>query len=136
MFEILEGGYIMNNRKIGILKTIGKELRGIRNSKDISLAEVAEKAGVSTMYISEIERDKKVPSDEVIDKLATIYKVDEKELYEGFGKLTEGMLHEVKTNNDLFSVLYKISENQKITIEQKEEFYRIMSEQYDKIDKL
>ena len=123
------------NKGFKILRTIGKELRGIRNSKEISLAEVAEQAGVSTMYISEIERDIKVPSDDLIEKLAVIYKVEEVELFEGFGKLTEGMTNEVVNNKDLFELIFNIVENPNITEKEKSEFYRNIHQQYVKMCK-
>jgi transcriptional regulator with XRE-family HTH domain len=120
-------------RSLKILSTIGTELRNIRKINDISLAEVAEQAGVSTMYISEIERDKKSPSDDVIRKLSDIYKVHEVELFEGFRRIPEPITEELLTYSDLFEGLYKISISTKITIKEKENLYREFNKMCDKI---
>jgi transcriptional regulator with XRE-family HTH domain len=117
----------------GLLKTIGNELRNIRQGKDISLKEVAEKAGVSTMYISEIERDKKVPSDEVVYKLADIYKIEEKDLFEGFKRIPEFIVEEITNDKTLFEFLYEFSSNTKLTNEQKQDFYTEIRKLYDRM---
>lgn len=106
-----------------ILKSIGEELRNIRNNKNMPMSEVADKIGVSTVYISEIERDRKIPSDEVIEKLADLYNVKEVNLFEGFKRVPESINDEIINNKKLFEVLFDISTNEKLTKEQKEEFY-------------
>jgi transcriptional regulator with XRE-family HTH domain len=116
-----------------VFKSIGEELRKLRKTKNLTLKEVAEKAGVSTMYISEIERDLKVPSDEVICKLAKIYNVDEKELFEGFGRIPEDILEELTSNKDLFAVLYEVSRNNKLDEASKERLYKQIYELYKKL---
>jgi transcriptional regulator with XRE-family HTH domain len=123
------GTYLMRN--LNLLKTIGNELRNIRKVKGINLKEVAEQAGVSTMYISEIERDKKAPSDEVIEKLSEIYKVNEIQLYEGFRRIPEVMFNEIINHSDLFEVIYKMATNPNITDEQKKEIYAEIKTKYD-----
>ena len=45
---------------------VGEELREIRQSRGETLREVAKRAGVSTPYLSEIERGRKEPSSEVL----------------------------------------------------------------------
>jgi transcriptional regulator with XRE-family HTH domain len=116
-----------------LIKTIGNELRNIRKVKGINLKEVAEHAGVSTMYISEIERDKKAPSDEVISKLSEIYKVNEVQLYEGFRRIPEEMFEEIVGSSVLFELLYLLSTNPSITEDQKLEFYNEIRQKYDKM---
>lgn len=48
----------------------GKELRDERQSAGRTLADVAEQAGVSTQYLSEVERGLKEPSSEVLGAVA------------------------------------------------------------------
>ncbi len=48
-------------------EAIGRELRDERAAQRRTLADVAEDAGVSTQYLSEIERGRKEPSSEVIE---------------------------------------------------------------------
>ena len=48
----------------------GQELRDERQDAGRTLADVAEQAGVSTQYLSEIERGRKEPSSEVLQAVA------------------------------------------------------------------
>lgn len=118
-----------------VFKSIGEELRKLRKLKNLSMKEVAEQAGVSTMYISEIERNLKVPSDEVICKLAKIYNVDEKTLFEGFGRIPENILKELTSNEALFTILYEISRNDKLDDIRKENLYNQIYQVYKRFMK-
>jgi len=47
-------------------EAVGQELRDERQDVGRTLADVAEEAGVSTQYLSEIERGRKEPSSEIL----------------------------------------------------------------------
>ena len=47
-------------------EAVGRELRTERTRQERTLADVAEEAGVSTQYLSEIERGRKEPSSEIL----------------------------------------------------------------------
>jgi transcriptional regulator with XRE-family HTH domain len=47
----------------------GRELREERRAQHRTLADVAGRAGVSTQYLSEVERGRKEPSSEVIEAI-------------------------------------------------------------------
>ena len=49
---------------------VGRQLRVVRHEQDRTLADVAEKAGVSTQYLSEVERGLKEPSSEILGAVA------------------------------------------------------------------
>src|SRR6187399_2863667 len=51
-------------------EAVGQELRDERQDAGRTLADVAEDAGVSTQYLSEIERGRKEPSSEVLQAVA------------------------------------------------------------------
>ena len=51
-------------------EAVGHELREERQDAGRTLADVAERAGVSTQYLSEIERGRKEPSSEVLQAVA------------------------------------------------------------------
>src|SRR5262245_2245158 len=51
-------------------EAVGQELRDERQDAGRTLADVAEEAGVSTQYLSEIERGRKEPSSEVLQAVA------------------------------------------------------------------
>lgn len=49
---------------------VGTTLRGVRQQRGERLSDVAERAGVSTQYLSEIERGLKDPSSEMLAAVA------------------------------------------------------------------
>ncbi len=51
-------------------EAVGQELRDERQDAGRTLADVAKDAGVSTQYLSEIERGRKEPSSEVLQAVA------------------------------------------------------------------
>ena len=51
-------------------EAVGRELREERRTAGRTLADVAERAGVSTQYLSEVERGRKEPSSEVLGAVA------------------------------------------------------------------
>jgi transcriptional regulator with XRE-family HTH domain len=51
-------------------EAVGRELRRARHDADRTLADVAEQAGVSTQYLSEVERGRKEPSSEVLQAVS------------------------------------------------------------------
>lgn len=51
-------------------EAVGRELREERTSNGRTLSDVAEEAGVSTQYLSEIERGLKDPSSEILEAVS------------------------------------------------------------------
>jgi transcriptional regulator with XRE-family HTH domain len=51
-------------------EVLGRRLRAMRADRDETLAQTAERAGISPQYLSEIERGRKEPSSEMIAALA------------------------------------------------------------------
>ena len=51
-------------------EVLGSRLRTLRADRDETLAQTAERAGISPQYLSEIERGRKEPSSEMIAALA------------------------------------------------------------------
>lgn len=47
-------------------EAVGRELRGARQEQERTLADVAERSGVSIQYLSEVERGLKEPSSEIL----------------------------------------------------------------------
>jgi transcriptional regulator with XRE-family HTH domain len=48
----------------------GRELREERQAQERTLADVAGEAGVSTQYLSEVERGRKEPSSEIVEAIS------------------------------------------------------------------
>ena len=51
-------------------EALGHELREERHRQERTLADVAEQSGVSTQYLSEVERGRKEPSSEILGAVA------------------------------------------------------------------
>jgi ribosome-binding protein aMBF1 (putative translation factor) len=51
-------------------EAVGRELREERNATGRTLADVAREAGVSTQYLSEVERGLKEPSSEILEAVS------------------------------------------------------------------
>lgn len=62
---------------------IGKQVRKIRESKDISQKELAEKMGTNQSVISELETGKYNPSVQYLERIAKVLKVKFSQLVEG-----------------------------------------------------
>lgn len=63
-----------------MITNFGKEIRKIRIEKNENMVKMAEKLKMSISYLSSIENGKRAIPDDMIDKLKTIYDLDEKEM--------------------------------------------------------
>ncbi|KOV79931.1 helix-turn-helix domain-containing protein [Nocardia sp. NRRL S-836] len=64
-------------------EALGRKLREIRERQGARLVDVAERAGISTQYLSEIERGRKEPSSEMIAAVTGALGVDLADLLVG-----------------------------------------------------
>jgi DNA-binding XRE family transcriptional regulator len=64
-------------------EVLGSRLRALRTDRDETLAQTAERAGISPQYLSEVERGRKEPSSEMIAALAGALDVTVAELVAG-----------------------------------------------------
>ena len=51
-------------------KSFGQRIEELRNEKDLSMRELAAKAGISAPFVSDIESGFRYPSDDVLEQLA------------------------------------------------------------------
>ena len=106
------------------IKEIGSFLRKQRKKLDLTMKQVAEHVGVSENYISEIERGKgKIPSDEVLSRLANVYHVEELDLFNAFDKIPLGVSSEISRSETLKRTLYDIEKSTELTDAEKDELY-------------
>ena len=72
----------MAKGKVGnAVETLGDYLREQRESSRLSLRQLAEQAGVSNPYLSQIERGLRRPSAEVLQQLAKALRISAEQLY-------------------------------------------------------
>ena len=72
--------------------SLGEYLREQRNAAELSLRQLAEQAGVSNPYLSQVERGLRKPSAEVLNKIATALQISSEHLY-----IRAGLLDKVNT---------------------------------------
>ena len=67
---------------LATMKNLGERIRELRDEKDLSMRELAKRAEISSAYLSDIEFDKRHPSDDVMHRLADALDTTFKELKE------------------------------------------------------
>ena len=97
-------------------RDIGGFIRDLRSSARISLRELADRAGVSNPYLSQIERGLRKPSAEVLAQIASALRVSTPLMY-----LRAGLLNE----KDGQGVLAAIAADDDLTISQKQSLTQI-----------
>ena len=81
----------MAKGKVGkTVGTLGDYLREQRVSAQLSLRQLAEQAGVSNPYLSQIERGLRRPSAEVLQQLAKALRISAEQLYVRAGIVSPG----------------------------------------------
>jgi transcriptional regulator with XRE-family HTH domain len=101
-----------------------KELRGER-----TLSAICKLLKVTPAHLSEIERGR-LPTDHLISLLASIYEVDEDDLFRRFGKIPIMATTEVANNPALQNTLAEIARNKKLTAAQKSKLYEDIHSSY------
>jgi transcriptional regulator with XRE-family HTH domain len=109
--------------------TIGMELRLKRVSMRLNMIDIANQVGVSENFISEIERDKKIPADEkIVYRLAEAYELESEYLFRRFEKVPSVITEELKNQEYLADIVYTLSNDNRLTDCQKETIYKKLHE--------
>ena len=74
---------------IDINKTLGEAVRDRRVEKDLSLRDLAKLIDIAPSYLSDIENDRRVPSEEIIHNIAQALDMDADDLMARSGRLGE-----------------------------------------------
>ena len=86
-------------------RDIGEFIRELRNNAKVSLRQLADQAGVSNPYLSQIERGLRKPSAEVLQQIANALKVSTPVMYLRAGLLNDkdgpGTLSAIASDPDL-----------------------------------
>jgi transcriptional regulator with XRE-family HTH domain len=95
---------------------IGSFIKDLRENAKISLRQLAQQAGVSNAYISQIERGLRKPSAEVLASIASALRVSTPAMYLRAGLLGDGDTH---------GVLAAIASDSELTLAQKQSLTQI-----------
>lgn len=109
----------------------GMLLRLARTRKKLSLQNAAEYVSVSVNYLSMIERMKKSPSDDIINKLSRLYEIDSNEVFKAFGRVPEKLVEYIAENEKLTNLLIEIADNDKISEDEKDVLYESIAKLYE-----
>ena len=66
--------------------TLGKRISAARKKEGLTQAQLAELCGVATITIQQYERDKRQPRNGMLEKISTVLKVDQFQLFLGATK--------------------------------------------------
>jgi len=95
---------------------IGSFIKDLRENAKISLRQLAQQAGVSNAYISQIERGLRKPSAEVLASIASALRVSTPAMYLRAGLLGDGDTH---------GVIAAIAADPELTLAQKQSLTQI-----------
>lgn len=86
--------------------TLGEQIRSARIREDISLRELARRLGRSPSYINDIEHDRRIPSEEVLRKIASELDLDIDRLLAIAGRVG-GEAEEYMKSNPTAGILFR-----------------------------
>src|SRR5262245_40713057 len=87
--ELASGANVVGMPSKDLPRDVGAFIRDLRRNAQISLRQLAEQAGVSNPYLSQVERGLRKPSAEVLQQLASALRVSTPVMYLRAGLLEE-----------------------------------------------
>ncbi len=82
----------MENKKFGLI------LKQLRQKEGLSIKNLGSKLDINYSYISKIENDHSIPSEDFIGKIAELFDYDKEELMLRAGKIPDDILDIIKQN--------------------------------------
>lgn len=108
----------------------GSYIRELRERRRLTLVQIAEKLKISTNYVSQLERNIRRPTDELIIGFSKLYNIDEDVLFQKSGQVPLRSRKVVSRNKNLqksLSFIYKSSLSKEKESEIMNEFVRIIA---------
>lgn len=91
--------------------SFGETLREARVKKGVSLRSVAGKLDITPSYLSDIENDRRIPSEDVLQQLATLLDLDFDDLMARAGRFGEEAERYLKHQPTAVKLFRRISES-------------------------
>lgn len=113
----------------------GRTLRDIREKFGYSLDVASKKMGITTNYLSLIERGKRKPSEKVQQKISSAYKLKDDEMFKLYGDIKSKNLEKIISSTSLIDILSSISSDINFTESEKNELSKAIQEEVFKIIK-
>ena len=89
-------------------KTFGETVNKLRETKTLTLREVAEELGIDTSMLGKIEKNNRKPTKQLIEKLATFFDVSNRELTIAF--MSDSIAYQVLTEQEVAQEVLKVAE--------------------------
>jgi transcriptional regulator with XRE-family HTH domain len=80
------------------VETIGQRIKRERLSRNLTQRELADAVGVGVPHISKVEADRENPSDDMLRKIAKLFKVDVDELMLVARRLPDTLMEKLAAN--------------------------------------
>ena len=112
-------------------QSLGEVLREARNRADLSLRDLAKKLSVTASYLSDIENDRRVPSEDVLEQLARVFSLELDELMARAGRVGDDGERYLKSHPSA-GVLFRRLADQRVP---EEELQKLVKYVVDKLGK-
>jgi transcriptional regulator with XRE-family HTH domain len=100
----MAGGARVNN-------SLGDLIRVTRANQEIGLREAARKLDITPSYLSDIELDRRVPSDDILQRISELLTIPSEHLYMMAGKLDAQTLAYMQTHPKAIVLLRRIAQS-------------------------
>ena len=100
------------------MKTLGQEIRELREKNDISLRELAKKLGVSAAFLSDVELGRRYPSDKVLSDIAKALGTSIEDLRSHDTRAPVEGLKRLANSNPLYGIAFRTVIDKGITPEE------------------
>lgn len=89
-------------------KTFGDTVKKLREARNLPLREVAAALEIDTSMLGKIEKNNRKPTKQLIEKFATFFKVNDKDLTIAF--LSDAVAYQIMEEEDFSSEVFKVAE--------------------------
>lgn len=114
-------------------KEQGKKLKILRNSLGYTLSFVAKKLGITTNYLSLIERGQRKPSEVIMYKMSKFYELNPMEIFSFYGTVPTEQIEKIISCPSLIKIVSTLSTDDRFTEEEKDEISKILQEEVFKL---
>ncbi len=111
---------------------IGNLVKKLRTQNGLSMAQLAVRVGINPIYLSQVERGVRLPSDEIIQNIADFFNLDENDLFDMAGRVPLVVREELEKQSMLQNLLKEMI-NVKLDEQKKQEIYQEFLRSFQRI---
>ncbi|CDQ41747.1 helix-turn-helix domain-containing protein [Virgibacillus salexigens] len=111
----------------------GDYIYSLRKDKGVTTREAGAILGISAQYVSLLERGRKEPSDEIINSIATYYKIESQVLFSLLKRIPLNVQAEIVNNEYLLDLIYFFKDQKNLSKKQKQKFSEELINLYNNI---